>query len=1004
VNDLSTKKNYHADNPSQCWSKAFESIHASFTRNSGPKLFGFTDEYLQSIFNSMDEPGTVNLTPAPSGQREEFCALNEAQWKIVLENYKQRELEEIETLEQQLRRLQDQIPQQSNIFESSAPTPAPTAPTVSDTQENPPSRRSKGKRKASEAVESQDFADDEGVPPSSIDSLLDANIYSLVSKDDKRSKSRDEIIIPDSDDEDDDDDIRKILAQMPVDLEIDSTQHDDTEIIDETMANDTQIETTVETAPPSGPNNPPPQNRPATSHAVNEKDEIMNDDKEETYTKTPDQNVIVIDPTMIVNIEEDENSINLDSLDKDKEDPPLTAPLFARPKTPPRIVEIVETLQFNAVPDDDDDDVVSDSDVGELEHNRSFDFKSPLLAMARNNPFEHELGALSPIRANDEEQEIKRPETSDKMDVDEEKQDKLQVAKPIENDQETQIGDDKDDDQVLTFDQFDSIHEDFLSTKSNEEKEMKDKKDESEDEKEEKQMEKNDDIFNIGNKESAKPEMITDDAMLDELEDEPITPHPRFKSKVSSPGSPDLLLSLGVSSPVMNDDDLDDDDEEDDQAQSTAKSPPPQEPISSNISSAQSTPQPSASEQPKPSQSALPLRPIEKIGKNNMLNLHTKLTVDNKVNCVSFSPISQHRLLVCTPTEVSIRELVGKEWHVILSYPCNVEGEEFYVAQFTPDADMLVVAGRFAESIYSPSMDEDVLDNGDIRGSAYSPPRKGNLPKEFKSGIRLYTLDDNNTSMFSDGGNNITQYAVGFNAHNGRINDLIIHSKHSAIISAGDDGSVIRFGLEDNWVDVVQQLDLETNIPDPITSLSFIEEVDEHVVGTSSSHIYVWNFARGGRLFTIPVTDYQLYRNNIIRVQADSNNKAIFALMIYSNNNEPNVTLSQTEQRHVGLFIIDMVKQQVRLVADYKRNASTNFTPSQTRDSFTAMTGHRSSNYLVAGTQKGKLMVFNYKIGQLVAILIDMDGERVTSTCVHKCAPLLCVGGDQGTVCIYYQA
>jgi hypothetical protein len=957
----------------------------------------------------------MSLMSVPVGI-EIFKALNEEQWRNILENTKNKELREIAALEEKLRSLQPQTESpRRQIQPVISPPRIQTKPISPPKPENsPPTRKPSpkakrtGKRKNSEDDIPSDTDETATAAPTplSLDSLLDGNIYSLT-RDEKSTPKRkapekepepdseSENEVDESDDEIQVESLRTSLSRMPTDVDIDTARSESVTIDEEPTMNEgkdpepvdhAEISTEIERTPS------PPLRAPSPTQMVNL--DAMEDEE-----KQKDEHVPEIEPTMVVDLGDD--SMNLDELDE--EDGPLTAPLLP-PTSPHEETEKKETENQMS-----DDDIVSDSDV---DMDKSFDLKSPMTSVhvTADDPFDAKptntvnivFDGLSPIRKR------KSDEGRDNHEEEIPKADEKEVDQTLidedKNHDRTQLS--QEEEHVpLTFNEYDSIHETFLNNtphdKDGEQEEnlLKSSDNPPTEEVAEKPIELNkvsqekssaeDDIFD---KLEPKRDMVTSQQLLDDF-DEPITPLPKQRVQVIAPGSPELL----VSSQEKTDDEEEPPKSVKDDILSLSTAP-----ISTNPSTA---PQSTYASQIKPSQSSLPLHPIDKIGRDNPLLVHSKFSVEGEVSSVSFSPIAQHRLLICTPQEITVRDLIGKEWQEILAYPCNTTGEEFYVARFTPDADMLVVAGRFADVVYSPSLDEDILDNGNIRGSVGSPQKQN---RDFNSGIRLYAIDDNNTSMYSEGGNNIGNYSVEFKAHNGRINDFVISEKHSTVISAGQDGSVIKFGLEENWVELTDTHQLETDAERPITSLSFIEDVDSHVVGSSETHIYVWNFVHPTRIVHLPVHQYHIYRNIMCSVRTMNAGAVVFSIMIYSDipKDDEDVPLSQIEQRNLGLFTIDMKgdNQQVKFMSAYKRPANVTSTPTQSRDSFTAVSSHKTSPYLAAGTQRGKVILFNFKTAQLVGILVDLDGEKITATCMHKCAPLLCVGGENGNLCIYYQS
>src|SRR5690606_2713406 len=99
----------------------------------------------------------------------------------------------------------------------------------------------------------------------------------------------------------------------------------------------------------------------------------------------------------------------------------------------------------------------------------------------------------------------------------------------------------------------------------------------------------------------------------------------------------------------------------------------------------------------------------------------------------------------------------------------------------------------------------------------------------------------------------------------------------------------------------------------------------------------------------------------------------------------------------VGVFFI--TDKQFRCIHVYKRKETQS--QSQGRDNVTAMI--KMSMYILQGTDCGKILIFNYRTTQMVAILVDLDGTTVTAAQYHKKLPLLAFGAMNGNICVYYQ-
>jgi hypothetical protein len=404
---------------------------------------------------------------------------------------------------------------------------------------------------------------------------------------------------------------------------------------------------------------------------------------------------------------------------------------------------------------------------------------------------------------------------------------------------------------------------------------------------------------------------------------------------------------------------------------------------------------------PKASQHSLPQHPITRINLENDLKLHSKFNAKGSVLSAEFSPVQNDaRFVLCTETLVKVFELNGKAWEVtediVLADP---KSEQFLIAKFVPNGDKLVVAGKFAESIATDETET-------VTKTSYS--------------IRIYDL--NGESIFNHcliTRNNVLEPLITLTGHNNKILDVFIAQVHRrAIICSSDEaGKVILYALESDFASKNAEIELKRQNNEPVISLNLLPQNKTRaplLIGSTKSSISVWNAITGAYAHTwsIPASMH-IHKSTLLMVQEPDDRNfllgfaSLFEMAIGSSTQQ---TPSQEAiVKQAGVLSVG-TKQACKVTAIYKRKDNPSQTQSSSatqpaRDNLTAMSTHPSSQslYLVTGTDRGRVLIFNYRYGQCVGILVDMDGDRVTSLGFHKHLPLMVTAGESGNVYIYYQ-
>jgi len=385
--------------------------------------------------------------------------------------------------------------------------------------------------------------------------------------------------------------------------------------------------------------------------------------------------------------------------------------------------------------------------------------------------------------------------------------------------------------------------------------------------------------------------------------------------------------------------------------------------------------------QPLLSQNSLPLHPIEKINRQHPLKPYNRIRVSSPVINMLFSPSGEPKIAICTKNEVSVRELTGSEWIQTEQYDLYEEKEEFYYVKFSPDSEILIIAGSSFEP--SITMTMSLLDDGE-------GDQLNNQEGITTYHVKFYEIDGQSIS------NKLSKKPV-LSLDDVRAPIKTMEIFENILIVTSTNGDILKYTLSS---DFRNRSKVTTMDPLPgketINSIEFVSEVKNLVIGTSASYLGIWKVNEGKLVQTLPLTPYAMIKSTVLRAVTSGNNQGIFVLGIH-------IETSQKERQSCAMFFFN---EHMSRMHCYDTNPTI---PKAITDagavSATCMDVTRSASstpYLVMGTSNGKLLIFNYRTPQCVGLLGDVDGENIGACCFHSRYPLLAVGASKHVV-VYYQ-
>ncbi|KAG2392159.1 hypothetical protein C9374_012411 [Naegleria lovaniensis] len=384
------------------------------------------------------------------------------------------------------------------------------------------------------------------------------------------------------------------------------------------------------------------------------------------------------------------------------------------------------------------------------------------------------------------------------------------------------------------------------------------------------------------------------------------------------------------------------------------------------------------------SQNSLPNHPILKINRQHPLKPYSKIKINSPVVNMVFAPIGEPKLAICTKLEVSIRELTGTEWTQTELFDLLFEEQEqFYCVRFTPDAEMLIIA----RSCFEPSiiMTMSLLDDGN--------QEEKNQEGTETFHVRFFEIDGQHQKQTGIE----KKPALSLDDIRAPISTMEISGK--TLVVSSTNGDVLKYSLGEDLRSrkgVIKCASL--NEKEIVSKLEFVSSLPGFVIGTSASYLGIWKLADGSLLRKISLSPFSMIRTTVVQAVTSGSNQGIFLMCVYKNSSS-----SDKNQQNCGLFFLN---EATTLVHTFERKDAPQKVLSQTEtDIMTSLDVVRDTEnapYLVAGTSRGRLLLFNYRSTQCLGFIVDLDGENVGACCFHDRFSLLAAGGTKNIV-IYYQ-
>lgn len=410
---------------------------------------------------------------------------------------------------------------------------------------------------------------------------------------------------------------------------------------------------------------------------------------------------------------------------------------------------------------------------------------------------------------------------------------------------------------------------------------------------------------------------------------------------------------------------------------------------------------------PKMSQHSLPRHPITKINQQNPLMMHSKFSLHKPVSKIRFSPHPNlATFAACTTKLVAVWDLNMDQWEMIEKFEFHQEGECISNIQYTPDGEKLIIAGVFAEVV---QLSQDLLFTSTLPSTQYDMVHQ----------IRIYDLTGE--SLVSHAMGRQIEPSITIRDHHSPILDMIVSEKNCCLISTDESGAVLKHTFNSEWtqresVKEFHQVPLSSinnnnsgtnsnssSNKSPVVSLSFVpgEKFQRLLVGFTRYSVIMWEYLAGRCLQNVRIPNTSIFKGHIVGGM-DQPQSGIFPVLLYTT-----PSTSQVDVRRTALYFVG---HNVELKKRYERLEAPTQTSNQStppcRDNVLELTiqTNATSRYLVSGTDRGRILLFNYWSGQCVGILVDMHEEPISSLAFHDHLPLVAVGGRNGTIIIYYQS
>jgi hypothetical protein len=417
---------------------------------------------------------------------------------------------------------------------------------------------------------------------------------------------------------------------------------------------------------------------------------------------------------------------------------------------------------------------------------------------------------------------------------------------------------------------------------------------------------------------------------------------------------------------------------------------------------------------PRTSQHSLPNHPILKINRDNPLDLHSKFSLAEPIIDIQYSPNAKlANFSICTSKTVSVWELNKEKWEMIEQFTTKENSEEiFFMVRFTPDGDKLIIAGLFGEvCLFSQS---SLLD-GEIPNTELS----------YSYQLRIYELNGETlVPQATVYGSNIRKVEplLKLKGHKGKFLDILINSHNNTLISSDDQGMVLKYALNQSWTEKEEQMELQggeeldkgQNTPmKPVISLSPVPVANlEHLVmGFTTNSVILWDCITCRHIQTFQLPNILIQKGKFCFGKLQEPRAGLYTILIFENRLSQDLLTATTSQgrsiKQIGLFIIGNLK--CTMCHNYQRKVnvgqSTQLSMTQpTEDNVLTFALSKYSNYILSGSDTGRLLIFNCKTSQNVGVLMDLQGEPVRALAFHEHLPIIAVGGERGTVLIYYQS
>lgn len=332
-------------------------------------------------------------------------------------------------------------------------------------------------------------------------------------------------------------------------------------------------------------------------------------------------------------------------------------------------------------------------------------------------------------------------------------------------------------------------------------------------------------------------------------------------------------------------------------------------------------------------------------------------------------------MAVCTRCEIGIWELGADRWIKVRRFYAASHAPIFASAAFSADASTIAIAGSFVDS----SASKNSTPHHNVRlfpstgGSKKSVVQHETALEQFQCELR--------------------------DLHLARISRILASPTSSVIFSTGKDGTIVKTTLDDDWSVEKSRVHLiMLRDKSPICSISLLVGEHTEIVGiTSTGAVGIWNYATCELLKEIPPTQISFKR--IVPFRQDDR------VLMFALHRTENTTSNGTEEKQAkrcSLFRASADDTQLLISREYSAVVDGLEQEPLCLDT--------TRWYIAVGTTLGKVIIFNMRTSQLVAILVDhktastpTQNLSATALSFHRDLPLMATGASDGSVCVYYQ-